>query len=87
MTILCGSEVDIRADGSMDFPDDVLEMLDWVIGSVHNAMGQERDVMTRRIMSAMQNPYVNVIGHASTRLLGRRDPVDFDIEAFAANCP
>ena len=82
MTILCGSEVDIRADGSMDFPDDVLEMLDWVIGSVHNAMGQERDVMTRRIMSAMQNPYVNVIGHASTRLLGRRDPVDFDIEAL-----
>ena len=82
MTILCGSEVDIRADGSMDFPDDVLAMLDWVIGSVHNAMGQERDVMTRRIMSAMQNPYVNVIGHASTRLLGRRDPVDFDIEAL-----
>lgn len=82
MTILCGSEVDIRADGSMDFPDDVLAMLDWVIGSVHNAMGQERDVMTRRIMSAMQNAYVNVIGHASTRLLGRRDPVDFDIEAL-----
>ena len=82
MTILCGSEVDIRADGSMDFPDDVLAMLDWVIGSVHNAMGQERDVMTRRIMSAMQNPHVNVIGHASTRLIGRRDPVDFDIEAL-----
>ena len=82
MTILCGSEVDIRADGAMDFPDDVLGMLDWVIASVHNAMSQDRDTMTRRITRAMENPYVTVIGHASTRLLGRRDPVEFDIEAL-----
>ncbi len=82
MTILCGSEVDIRADGAMDFPDDVLAMLDWVIASVHNAMNQDRDTMTKRIISAMENPYVSVIGHASTRLLGHRDPVDFDIEAL-----
>ena len=82
MTILCGSEVDIRADGRMDFPDDVLAMLDWVIASVHNAMGQDRDMMTRRIISAMENPYVSVIGHASARLLGRRGPVDFDVEAL-----
>ncbi len=82
MTILCGSEVDIRADGAMDFPDDVLAMLDWVIASVHNAMGQERGVMTARIARAMENPYVTAIGHASARLLGRRDPVDFDIEAL-----
>jgi DNA polymerase (family 10) len=82
MTILCGSEVDIRADGAMDFPDDVLSMLDWVIASVHNAMSQDRETMTRRIASAMENAYVTVIGHASTRLLGRRDPVEFDIEAL-----
>ena len=82
MTILCGSEVDIRADGAMDFPDDVLAMLDWVIGSVHNAMSQDRATMTRRIIRAMENPYVTAIGHASARLLGRRDPVDFDIEAL-----
>ena len=82
MTILCGSEVDIRANGAMDFPDDVLAMLDWVIASVHNAMSQERDTMTRRIIRAMENPYVTVIGHASARLLGRREPVDFDIEAL-----
>lgn len=82
MTILCGSEVDIRADGAMDFPDDVLGMLDWVIASVHNAMNQDRETMTDRIISAMENPHVSVIGHASTRLLGRRDPVDFDIEAL-----
>ena len=82
MTILCGSEVDIRADGAMDFQDETLAQLDWVIASVHNAMGQERSVMTRRIIRAMENPYVTAIGHASARLLGRRDPVDFDIEAL-----
>ena len=82
MVILCGSEVDIRADGSMDYPDEVLGMLDWVIGSVHSAMGQDRGTMTRRVMRAMGNRYVSVIGHASARLLGRRDPVDFDIEAL-----
>ena len=82
MTILCGSEVDIRADGAMDFPDDVLAMLDWVIASVHNAMNQDRDTMTRRITRAMENPHVSAIGHASARLLGHRDPVDFDIEAL-----
>ena len=82
MTILCGSEVDIRADGAMDFPDETLAQLDWVIASVHNAMRQERSIMTRRIIRAMENPYVTAIGHASARLLGRRDPVDFDIEAL-----
>ena len=74
--------MDIRADGAMDFPDEVLDMLDWVIASVHNAMSQDRDTMTRRITRAMENPHVTVIGHASTRLLGRRDPVEFDIEAL-----
>ena len=82
ITILCGSEVDIRADGAMDFPDETLAQLDWVLASVHNAMGQERAVMTRRIIRAMANPYVTAIGHASARLLGRRDPVDFDLEAI-----
>ena len=82
MVILCGSEVDIRADGSMDYPDEVLGMLDWVIGSVHSAMGQDQGTMTRRVIRAMGNRYVTVIGHASARLLGRRDPVDFDIEAL-----
>ena len=82
MTILCGSEVDIRADGAMDFPDETLAMLDWVIASVHNAMSQDRATMTRRITRAMENPHVAAIGHASARLLGRRDPVDFDIEAL-----
>lgn len=79
--ILAGSEVDIRADGRMDFPDDVLAELDIVVASVHNAMSQDRDTMTRRIISAMEHPSVTIIGHLSTRLLGQRPPSDFDLEA------
>ena len=79
--ILAGSEVDIRADGRMDFPDEVLAELDVVVASVHNAMSQDRDTMTRRIIRAMEHPSVTVIGHLSTRLLGQRPPTDFDLEA------
>ena len=79
--ILAGSEVDIRADGRMDFPDEVLAELDVVVASVHNAMSQDRDTMTRRIISAMEHPSVTIIGHPSTRLLGQRPPSDFDLEA------
>jgi len=79
--ILAGSEVDIRADGRMDFPDEVLAELDVVVASVHNAMSQDRDPMTRRIISAMEHPSVTIIGHLSTRLLGQRPPSDFDLEA------
>ena len=81
MLILAGSEVDIRADGRMDFPDDVLAELDVVVASVHNAMSQDRETMTRRIIRAMEHPSVTVIGHLSTRLLGERPPTDFDLEA------
>ena len=82
ITILCGSEVDIRADGSLDYPDELLAQLDVVVASVHSAMGQDQDTMTQRIIRAMQHPAVTIIGHASTRLLGRRQPVKFDIEAL-----
>ena len=79
--ILAGSEVDIRADGRMDFPGEVLAELDVVVASVHNAMSQDHDTMTRRIISAMEHPSVTIIGHLSTRLLGQRPPSDFDLEA------
>ena len=79
--ILAGSEVDIRADGRMDFPDEVLAGLDVVVASVHNAMSQDRVTMTRRIISAMEHPSVTIIGHLSARLLGQRPPVEFDVEA------
>ena len=81
MRILAGSEVDIRSDGRMDFPDEVLAELDVVVASVHNAMSQDRDTMTRRVIRAMENPHVTIIGHLSTRLLGQRPPTDFDLEA------
>ena len=79
--ILAGSEVDIRSDGRMDFPDEVLAELDVVVASVHNAMSQDRDTMTSRIIRAMEHPSVTIIGHLSTRLLGQRPPTDFDLEA------
>ena len=80
ITILCGSEVDIRADGSLDYPDEILERLDVVVASVHSAMGQDSKTMTQRIIKVMQHPSVTLIGHLSTRLLGHRDPVQFDVE-------
>ena len=79
--ILAGSEVDIRSDGRMDFPDEVLAELDVVVASVHNAMSQDRETMTRRIIRAMEHPSVTIIGHLSTRLLGQRPPTDFDLES------
>jgi DNA polymerase (family 10) len=81
ITILCGSEVDIRADGSLDYLDELLEQLDVVVASVHSAMAQDSKTMTQRIIKAMQHPSVTIIGHLSTRLIGRRDPVQFDLEA------
>ncbi len=80
--VLRGTEMDIRADGSLDYDDSVLEKLDWVVASVHSAMGQDASTMTARIISAMQNPHVSAIGHLSTRLIGERKPVDADYEAI-----
>ncbi len=80
--VLCGTEMDIRADGSLDYPDEVLQDLDWVIASVHSAMGQSAEVMTDRIIRAMHNPYVTVIGHLSTRLIGQREPISADFDAI-----
>jgi len=80
--VLAGSEVDIRSDGSLDYPDELLAQLDVVVASVHSAMGQEREKMTERIIKAMHNPHVDIIGHLTCRLLGTRDPVDLDVEAI-----
>ena len=80
--VLHGTEMDIRADGTLDYPDEVLAKLDWVVASVHSAMAQESETMTRRIISAMKNPYVSAIGHLSTRLIGERKPVEADYEAI-----
>ena len=81
ITILCGSECDIRASGEMDFPDDMLAQLDVVVASVHSAMGQDQATMTARMIKAIEHPSVTIIGHLTTRLLGQREPVEFDLEA------
>jgi len=78
--ILQGAEVDIRADGTLDFPEDVLAELDVVTASVHSSMGQDEETMTNRILKAMQSPHVDVIGHLTCRLLGHRPPVAVNIE-------
>jgi DNA polymerase (family 10) len=81
ITLLTSSEVDIRSDGSLDFADELLADLDVVTASIHTAMGQSRERMTERLIRAMENPHVDIIGHLSTRIIGGRDAVEFDAEA------
>ena len=81
ITILAGSEVDILADGSLDFEDELLAELDFVIASVHSGLASPRQKVTMRTLKAMDNPYVNCIGHPSGRLIGQRETMDLDIAA------
>lgn len=78
ITVLAASEVDIRADGTLDYPDEVLAELDLVVASIHSAMAQDETTMTRRLLAAIENPHVDIIGHLSARLIGQREPVQFD---------
>jgi len=80
--ILHGTEMDILGDGSLDFPDSVLEKLDLVVASVHSGFGLSRDKMTERIAAAMRNPYVTLIAHPTGRLLGEREGYEVDMEAL-----
>lgn len=82
--ILKGTESDIRVDGSLDYPEEVLAELDIVVASVHSAMRQSRQQMTERILRAMRNPYCRIIGHPSGRLLGSRESYEVDLEALFA---
>ncbi|MSQ36878.1 MAG: DNA polymerase/3'-5' exonuclease PolX [Chloroflexi bacterium] len=80
--ILIGTEVDIRANGRLDYPDEVLAEFDIVTASVHSAFAQTRDVMTKRIIGAMEHPLVNAISHPTGRLLERRPGYEVDIDAL-----
>ncbi len=85
MTLLHGSELNIDPEGGVDWPDEFLADFDVLVASVHSHFNQSKDEMTRRIVRAMENPFVNVIGHPTTRQIGRRQPVDFDLdEVFRA---
>jgi len=79
--LLAGAEVDIRADGSLDFPQELLAELDVVVGAVHSAMGQDRERMTARLIKAMHHPCLDILAHPTCRLLGEREPVEVDMEA------
>jgi len=79
--IFSGIEVDIRADGSLDIPDQLLAELDIVTAGVHSSMNQSQEQMTRRIIKAIENPNVDVLAHPTCRLLPDREPVALDMEA------
>jgi DNA polymerase (family 10) len=79
--ILCGMEVDIRADGSIDMPDHMLAELDCVVGAVHSSFNQSEERVTRRIIKAIENPHIDIIAHPTSRLIGEREPTAVDMEA------
>jgi DNA polymerase (family 10) len=83
--IWAGSEVDIMGDGSLDYPDELLKQFDIVLVSVHSRMNMPAEAMTARLLRALENPYVRILGHPTGRQILRRDPFRFDIEkVFAA---
>ncbi|MFC2046227.1 DNA polymerase/3'-5' exonuclease PolX [Chloroflexota bacterium] len=79
--LLQGCELEIKADGSLDFSDEVLAELDFVVASVHTSLRQDREQITQRVMGALRNPYVDVIGHPSGRILGQREESAVDLDA------
>lgn len=89
ITLMIGTEVDILSDGKLDYEDDVLKELDFVVASPHHALRQETDKATARILRAIENKYVNVIGHPTGRLINQRIGLDYDwkkvFEAAAAS--
>jgi DNA polymerase (family X) len=78
--ILKSIEVDILEDGSLDLPDDVLKELDLTVCSVHYGLNYSREKQTERILKAMENPYMNILGHPSGRLINEREPLDLDMK-------
>jgi len=81
ITVLMGAEVDIKADGSLDYPDDLLERMDVVVASVHMAQQQKERTITGRLISAIENQNVDIIGHPTGRIINQREPSDMDFHA------
>ena len=84
IVVLKGIEVDMLERGGLDLPDEVLGRADWVVASLHYGQNQPRDRITARIIEAIENPFVRVIGHPTGRLINRRPAYDVDIEAVIA---
>jgi DNA polymerase (family 10) len=81
ITLLHGTEMEIKADGTLDFPDEVLAELDIVVASLHVGMRQPREQITDRMLTAIRNPHVDIIGHPTNRLIPDRAGSDLDMEA------
>ena len=81
--VLAGSEVNVMPDGSLDYEDDLLAELDWVIASIHTSFKISKRRMTQRIVTAIEHPLVDCIGHLTGRLINRREPYDVDVEKVA----
>ena len=79
--LLAGTEVDIRADGRLDYPDDLLERCDVVVAAVHTAHNQKKREITKRIINAVENEHVDIIAHPTGRIIGERDPYEVEMEA------
>lgn len=84
ITVLAGSEVDIRRSGTLDFPDEILAQLDIVVASVHSHFNLTEAEMTKRIVRAIENPFVNIIGHPTGRMLGHRHGYPLNLEDVIA---
>jgi len=80
LTLLHGSELNIQPDGSVDWDEEFLSGFDVLVASVHSHLTMPKEEMTRRIVRAMEHPLINVIGHPTARKVGRRDPIDVDLE-------
>lgn len=81
INIIFGSEVDIKPDGSLDYPDEILKGIDMIVASVHSSFKMDEEEMTARITKALSNPFVCALGHPTGRLIGERNPYKLDINA------
>jgi DNA polymerase (family 10) len=84
MRVLHGTELNIDADGGVDWPAEFLAGFDICVASIHSSFGRDRDAQTRRLIRACENPHVHIIGHPTTRQLNRRQPIDVDLDAVYA---
>jgi DNA polymerase (family 10) len=78
--VLIGAEVDILANGKLDYPDEILARLDIVVAAIHSNFRQTREQITGRLVDAANHPYVDVLAHPTSRLLGSREPLEFDLD-------
>lgn len=80
LKLLAGTECDILADGSLDYPDDVLKGLDYVIASIHSNFRMSEEAITKRVVRAMESPHMDILAHPTARKIGQREPISLDME-------